>query len=140
NKCLQPMIAEARKRCSSRIFIYVEDILILNYDSTILKLEIQQVMKDLKEFCKMFAMDKSQIFPTQIVEFLGWQLDKRTMTIQLTIYRGIGVLKQQRRRMKPARRKNQLRTKDFASEISEIRQTIAHFKLCARFISSNIKS
>ncbi|KAA6372658.1 MAG: hypothetical protein EZS28_031814, partial [Streblomastix strix] len=122
NKCIQPMIAEARERSSSRIFDYVDDILILNYDSTILKLEIQQVMKDLMEFCRMFAMDKSKINPTQIIEFLGWQWNTRTMTIQLTISRRRGVLKQLRHLMELAKRKKTIKNKGFS--IRNFRNTI----------------
>ncbi|KAA6384180.1 MAG: hypothetical protein EZS28_020295 [Streblomastix strix] len=44
-KCLQLIIAETMKRCSSRIFVYVDDILILDQVLTILQHEIQQVMK-----------------------------------------------------------------------------------------------
>ncbi|KAA6354842.1 MAG: hypothetical protein EZS28_049631, partial [Streblomastix strix] len=43
SKCLEPLIAKVRKRCCSKIFVYVDDILILNQDLTILLFEMQQL-------------------------------------------------------------------------------------------------
>ncbi|KAA6386558.1 MAG: hypothetical protein EZS28_017914 [Streblomastix strix] len=45
SQCLQSVIAEIKKRFSSKIFICMDNILILNLDLTILQLEIHQVMK-----------------------------------------------------------------------------------------------
>ncbi|KAA6362988.1 MAG: hypothetical protein EZS28_041483 [Streblomastix strix] len=70
-KCLQPVTVEARMRCRSRIFVYIDDILILNQVPTILLHEIQQVRKILQEFGLKIAMGKNQIKYAQKVEFLG---------------------------------------------------------------------
>ncbi|KAA6390271.1 MAG: hypothetical protein EZS28_014202 [Streblomastix strix] len=48
-KCLQPVIAEARIRCGSRIIVYVDYILLLNQDLLTLQFEIQQVMMIFQE-------------------------------------------------------------------------------------------
>ncbi|KAA6370565.1 MAG: putative Transposon Ty3-I Gag-Pol polyprotein [Streblomastix strix] len=127
-KCLQSIIAEAMKRYSSRIFVYVDEILILNQVPTIVQREILQIMKILEEFGWMIAMDKSQINLTQTVEFLGWQWNMRTMTMQTTISRRRGVLKQLRHLMELAMRKKHEKTRNLASVIGEIQYTRAQFK------------
>ncbi|KAA6360606.1 MAG: hypothetical protein EZS28_043867, partial [Streblomastix strix] len=127
-KCIQLVIAEAKKRCCSRIFVHVDDILILNYVPMILQHETYQIMKILQYFGWIIAIDKSQINPTQTVEFLGWQWNMRTMTMQMTTPRRREVLKQLRHLMELATRKKYIRTRDLASVIGEIQYTKAQFK------------
>ncbi|KAA6369467.1 MAG: hypothetical protein EZS28_035008, partial [Streblomastix strix] len=61
-KCLQPVIAEAKKRCSSRIFFYLDDILILNQTPVSLQHEIQQVMQF---FARVWMDDRNGQEPDQ---------------------------------------------------------------------------
>ncbi|KAA6401077.1 MAG: hypothetical protein EZS28_003398 [Streblomastix strix] len=74
--------------------------------------------------CNQLEHDK----PSQILEFLGWQWNMRTMTMQTTTSRRRGVLKQLRHLMELAKRKKYVRTKDLALVIGEIQCTRAQFK------------
>ncbi|KAA6386268.1 MAG: hypothetical protein EZS28_018205 [Streblomastix strix] len=130
-KSLQSEIEEARKRCSSRIFVIVDDFLFLNQVPSILQRKIQQIMKTIEEFDWMIEMDKNRINPMQIVELLGWQWNIRSMSMQTTTSRRRGVLKQLRHLMELAKREKYVRTRYLASVIREIQYTRAQFKRVA---------
>ncbi|KAA6380500.1 MAG: hypothetical protein EZS28_023973 [Streblomastix strix] len=131
---LQSVIAEAMKRRSSRIFTYLDNILTLNQVPTILQLEIQQVMKILQELGWMIAMDKSNINPTQIEEFLGLLWSTRAMAMQRATSQRMGLLQLLNHLKKLAKRKKHVKTRESASVIGEIQYTRAQFKRGTLFV------
>ena len=81
-KLMKPVVAQLRKR-GVRLIIYLDDILIMAETETLAKHHAQTTCNLLEALGFVINFQKSILVPSKEMEFLGFLIDSRTMTLAL---------------------------------------------------------
>lgn len=83
-KLLKPIFAKLRKDFLILLAAYIDDLLILGLSIQECFNNLKHVIHSLTELGFCINVDKSIFMPSQVMEFLGFIIDSRAMTIELT--------------------------------------------------------
>ena len=83
-KLLKPVFARLRKDFLILLAAYIDDLLIMGLSVQECFNNLKQVIQSLTELGFFINVDKSIFVPSQLMEFLGFIIDSRNMTIRLT--------------------------------------------------------
>jgi ribonuclease HI len=72
---LQPVITYIRRKWAMDIIIYMDDMLLLHEDPTYLEKSTEEVASLLLDLGIILSLEKCEVFPKQVITFLGWVWD-----------------------------------------------------------------
>jgi ribonuclease HI len=80
---LQPVITHIRRKWAMDVIIYMDDMLLLHEDPTYLKKATEEVANLLLDLGIILSLEKCEVYPKQIITFLGWIWNFHKFTISM---------------------------------------------------------
>ena len=82
-KVMKPIVATLRSK-GIKIVIYLDDLAIISASHTLALAELHEVITTLESLGFIINREKSQLVPSQVIEFLGFKINSITMTVFLS--------------------------------------------------------
>jgi hypothetical protein len=117
---MRRIIDYLRTTLSLRCVIYMDDLLILGTSSEMTMRLTQQVVARLLELGWTLSWEKCQLTPAQLIEFVGWQFNFQTMTVQMTRHRRWTLMQEVQRFQQAARERQTLPVRQLAALLGQL--------------------
>ncbi len=85
-KIWKPVVAELQRQ-GHRVILYIDDMLVLGNDKAKCEEAVQATLKLMSELGAIVNFKKSQLVPSQVMEYLGFEIDSSQMTIKAPRYK-----------------------------------------------------
>ena len=118
-KLLKPVLARLRHQ-GVRLIMYLDDMLVMTQSREELGRQLTQIMLLLESLGFVINKQKSQLLPTQTIQYLGFLVDSRGMRIRLTEEKAVQITTACRR----AREKGFMSTRELARLIGKMTATL----------------
>lgn len=80
---LQPVITHIRSKWAIDVIIYMDDMLLLHEEPNYLRTATEEIASFLLDLGIILSLDKCEVHPKQVIQFLGWKWDFKHFTLQM---------------------------------------------------------
>jgi len=120
---LMKVVAGAMREQGIRVIVYLDDLLFLSRTRALAQRDIARAVELLQRLGFCLKAEKCTLVPTQVIEFLGFSVNSRALTLGLTRTRARGLREQVRDALSRPRRL--WRARDLAALIGRLNATSA---------------
>ena len=118
-KLLKPVLARLRQQ-GIRLIMYLDDMLVMAQYKEELEGHLSQITSLLEDLGFVVNREKSQLIPTQIIQYLGFRVDSKEMKVRLSEEKATQIMSSCTR----AREKGSISVRDLARLIGKMTATL----------------
>jgi ribonuclease HI len=133
-KIMRSVIWQIRRRWNIRCVMYLDDLLFLHQDSSVLAQTIQEIAQWMDTLGWTINKEKSEMEPKQVCHFLGWEWDSVGMTVRLGDEKRNGLRELVRRWKEKMRRCVMTGARDLAAVVGSLNATRLQFETASLYL------
>jgi ribonuclease HI len=119
-RVMKAAVREARRRWNVRMLSYMDDSILLFNNATTAQAQTAEIATYFQSLGWTLALNKCQMVPTQITEFLGWNWNLRDRQLTIPVKRQNALLAELKRWIDKARRRESSPIKEVAALLGRL--------------------